>query len=257
MRGHSRTHSLQECPSYERQASRCLLYSTVHLHPQRDGPHARSFRRKEALRRRQESLSKGEKARSANDCVSINQAVVTVLLRALQDDKFAVIVAPYEADAQVILLEAELDATCVYANDADLLVMGVKNMVSEIQFRRGPGYLTGKLFSLDDIIVRPRKDAFRASPLLRHIHGRDAEGVAVPTRKPGAILQNETAAERLEMVAALSGCDWCKLPTIGSTTAINEFRWMGQTWTNRRPLLAYFRHQQFRLLARSNQSKPP
>ena len=44
---------------------------------------ARSFRRKEALRRRQESLNKGEKARSANDCVSINQDVVTVLFRAL------------------------------------------------------------------------------------------------------------------------------------------------------------------------------
>ena len=183
---------------------------------------ARSFRRKEALRRRQKSLSKGEKARSANDCVSINQDVVTVLLRALQDDRFAVIVAPYEADAQVILLEAELGAACVYANDADLLVMGVKNMVSEIQLRRGPGYLTGKLFSLDDIIVRPRKYAFRASPLLRHIHGRDAEGVAVPARKPGALLQNETAVKRLEMVAALRGCDWCKFPAIGSTTAIKR-----------------------------------
>ena len=183
---------------------------------------ARFFRRKEALRRRQESLSKGEKARSANDCVSINQDVVAVLLRALQDDRFAVIVAPYEADAQVILLEAELDAACVYGNDADLLVMGVKNMVGEIQFRRGPGYLTGKLFSLDDIIVRPRKDAFRASPLLRHIHGRDAEGVAVPAGKPGAIQQNEIAVERLEMVAALSGCDWCKFPAIGSITAINR-----------------------------------
>ena len=98
------------------------------------------------------------------------------------------IVAPYEADAQVILLEDELDAACVYANDADLLVMGVKNMVSEIQFRRVPGYLTGKLFSQDDIIVRPRKVAFRASPLLRHIHGHDAEGVPVPTRKLGALL---------------------------------------------------------------------
>ena len=183
---------------------------------------ARSFRCKEALRRRQQSLSKGEKARSANDCVSINQDVVTVLLRALQDDRFAVIVAPYEADAQVILLEAELGAACVYANDADLLVMGVKNMVSEIQLRRGPGYLTGNLFSLDDIIVRPRKDEFRASPLLRHIHGRDAEGVAVPARKPGALLQNETAVERLEMVAALRGCDWCKFPAIGSTTAIKR-----------------------------------
>ena len=170
---------------------------------------ARSFRRKEALRRRQESLNKGEKARSANDCVSINQDVVTVLLRALQDAGFVVIVAPYEADAQVILLEDELDAACVYANDADLLVMGVKNMVSEIQFRRGPGYLTGKLFGRDDIIVR-------------HIHGRDVEGVPVQTRKPGALLQNETAVERLEMVAALNGCDWCKFRVIGSNTAIKR-----------------------------------
>ena len=92
----------------------------------------RTFRRKEALRRRQESLNKGEKAPSANDCVSITQDVVTVLLRPLQEDRFAVVVAPYEADAQVVLLEDELDAACVYANDAGLLVMGVKNMVSEI-----------------------------------------------------------------------------------------------------------------------------
>ena len=125
---------------------------------------ARTFRRKEALRRRQKCLNKGEKAPSANDCVSITQDVVTVLLKVLQEDRFAVIVAPYKADAQVILLEDELDAACVYANDADLLIMGVKNMVSEIQFRRGPGYLTGKLFSRDDIIVRPRKVAFRSSP---------------------------------------------------------------------------------------------
>ena len=154
---------------------------------------ARSFRRKETLRRRQESLSKGEKARSANDCVSINQDVVTVLLRALQDDRFALIVARYEADAQVILLKAELDAACIYANDADLLVMGVKNMVSEIQFRRGPGYLTGKLFSLDDIIVRPRKDAFRASPLLRHIPGArcpTAGPPANPRRRPWTYQQH-------------------------------------------------------------------
>ena len=46
--------------------------------------------------------------------------------------------------------------------------------------------------------------------------------MAVPARKPGAILQNETAVERLEMVAALSGCDWCKFPAIGNTTAIKR-----------------------------------
>ncbi|CAM9965956.1 unnamed protein product, partial [Ascophyllum nodosum] len=140
---------------------------------------ARSFRRKEALRRREEARKKGERSQNANGCVSINQDVVTVILKALQDNDFYAMVAPYEADAQVILLEAELGAVFVYANDADLLVMGVKNLISEIDFRRGPAYLTGKLF-------------------------------------------NETAVERLEMVAALSGCDWCKFPSIGSATAIKR-----------------------------------
>ena len=167
-------------------------------------------------------MNKAEKPLSANDCVSISQDVVTVILWALKEDRYAVIVAPYEANAQVTLLEDELDAAFVYADDADLLVMGVKNLISEIQFRRGPGYLTGKLYSRDDIIVRPREEAFRASPLMRLIHGRDAEGVPVPTGNLGSLSQDETAVERLEMVAALSGCDWCELPSIGSSTAIKR-----------------------------------
>ena len=183
---------------------------------------ARSFRRKEALRRREEARKKGERSQNANGCVSINQDVVTVILKALQDNDFYAMVAPYEADAQVILLEAELGAVFVYANDADLLVMGVKNLISEIDFRRGPAYLTGKLFSRDDIIVHPPKDAFRESSLMCVIHGRDTEGTPVPAGTLGSLSQDETAVERLEMVAALSGCDWCKFPSIGSATAIKR-----------------------------------
>ena len=156
---------------------------------------ARYFRRREALRRSEEALNKGERPQNANGCVSMNQDAVTVILKALQDNLFSAMVASYEADVQVVLLKAELGAVFVYANDADLLVIGCQNLISEIEFRRGPGYLTGKLFSRDDRIVHPRKVAFRESALKRHIHGRGAESMPVPARTLGSLSKDETAVE--------------------------------------------------------------
>ena len=119
----------------------------------------------------------GDKVTNAGSCVSICSDVVTTISTTLREQRFTALVAPYEADAQVMLVERELAAGFIYANDVDLLVMGARNMISSIDFdRSSQGYLTEMLYSRALIIDNPLRESFATSALMRAIHGRDAQG---------------------------------------------------------------------------------
>lgn len=139
------------------------------------------------------AVSKGDK-RAAQDffqkCIDITPTMVAQLIEVLKQEKVKYVVAPYEADAQLVYLEKNNITTGIVSEDSDLLVFGAQVLVT-------------KLNDMGDCIVVSRKNFGNCSEL------------------PLADLSQA----QLRAMAIFSGCDYSDgIPKIGLKVAHRMIR---------------------------------
>lgn len=112
-------------------------------------------------------------------CVGLTSRIIARVARAISDRcGVDTITAPYEADAQMVFVESQLSPLyewCfVHANDSDLVVLGVSNMVCDIkQCGTQRNDLIGKVVSRDFLLNPPASifaDPARGG-FMRKLHG--------------------------------------------------------------------------------------
>ena len=154
---------------------------------------SRAKRRAESLKAGQSLMSMGKKAEAYKEfikAIDITPEMARLLIEELKRNKIQYVVAPYEADAQLAYLERKGIIQGVISEDSDLLVFGIKRLLT-------------KLDEHGDCIEINRKD-FTA---LRSIH-----------------IAGWTDADFRRM-AILSGCDYLpNIEKIGLKTAYQLVR---------------------------------
>ncbi|KAI9344936.1 PIN domain-like protein [Obelidium mucronatum] len=97
--------------------------------------HGRRMRRKEAREKALEELSKGNAAKATEmfqQCVDITPNMAWELMKVLKKQGIEFIVAPYEADAQLVYLEKIKKVHAVLTEDSDLLVFGCQRLLLKL-----------------------------------------------------------------------------------------------------------------------------
>lgn len=119
--------------------------------------------------------------------------------------------APFEADAQLVLLEQTLletiDRTYIYGNDSDLIVLGARCLLWDIKSSLDRhGLLVGSVIERE-MIVRPPPWLLaddKAGAFLRKLHGVDRDD------KTPVLLPTDIVNARLVDLACVSGNDYVK-----------------------------------------------
>ncbi|ORY50765.1 PIN domain-like protein [Rhizoclosmatium globosum] len=96
----------------------------------------RRKRRKEARKRAHEELAKGNNAKAMEmfqQCVDITPNMAWELMKVLRKQGIEFIVAPYEADAQLVYLEKIKKVDAVLTEDSDLLVFGCQRLLLKLE----------------------------------------------------------------------------------------------------------------------------
>ncbi|KAI8612721.1 PIN domain-like protein [Chytriomyces sp. MP71] len=96
----------------------------------------RRQKRKDARERAQEELRKGNATKAMElfqQCVNITPNMAHELIKTLQKEGIKYIVAPYEADAQLVFLEKIGKVHAVLTEDSDLLVFGCQRVLLKLE----------------------------------------------------------------------------------------------------------------------------
>lgn len=121
----------------------------------------RRKRREKAKQKMLEARSAKEREKSVKQVVGTSPRVTARLSRVLSASvSIETFTSPYEADAYLVFLESQLSErfprTFVYANDSDLIAIGVQRMVVDIK-RVARGELEGLVFSRATLLQPPSR----------------------------------------------------------------------------------------------------
>lgn len=132
------------------------------------------------------------------------------------------IIAPFEADPQLKLLEemfTRMGKVCyVYATDSDLVVLGVRRLLYDIDIS-----LQGRYISRAKLLV-PQEDVLGKTDSFPHTFLRLLHGIYTEDELRGGVLQladEATVTARLLWYACTNGNDYSKLPGVGERGAVD------------------------------------
>ena len=140
--------------------------------------------------------------------VSITPDMVAAVLSALRTDGQRYMVAPYEADPQLRLLDKLQIIDYVLSVDSDMIVLGVRRALLKYKHRAG----TAVLFE-QEAIFSPEEE-------------REDDSLLSACQSAGP--------EALRLFSIVAGCDYFKLPGIGPGTTAKKSIQRRSSW-----LLAY------------------
>ncbi len=112
-----------------------MVFDGDHLPLKKATEISRSNNRKEARLKAKLFLEKGQKSKAADEfkkCVDITPIMAKNLIEALKLENVKFIVAPYEADAQMVYLEKLGLVSGIITEDSDLLVFGAKCLFTKL-----------------------------------------------------------------------------------------------------------------------------
>lgn len=128
-------------------------------------------------------------------------------------DNFAVLIAPYEADAQVAYLQKIGMADVVITNDSDILLYGSRKVLYKYNWRTGTGFLS----TIDDLYLNNFESLNAPKAPSRVIDMLDGAGPNGNTT--GVALARHL---RFQQACILSGCDYTpSLVGVGLVTSVN------------------------------------
>lgn len=112
-----------------------LVFDGAYL-PSKAGTEASRAKNREESRRRGMELLKAGKAREAEKefqkAVDVTPEMARNLIEELKRNNVAYVVAPYEADSQLVYLEREGIIDGIVSEDSDLLVFGAKRLITKL-----------------------------------------------------------------------------------------------------------------------------
>ncbi|KAM0262498.1 hypothetical protein ACHAQJ_001752 [Trichoderma viride] len=96
---------------------------------------SRAKKREEKLKLAQEYLKAGKSAQATQEfqkCIDITPEMASALIQELKKMDIPYVVAPYEADAQLVYLERHGFVGGILSDDSDLLVFGAKRLLTKL-----------------------------------------------------------------------------------------------------------------------------
>jgi exonuclease-1 len=96
---------------------------------------SRAKKREEKLKLAQEHLKAGRSAQATQEfqkCIDITPEMASALIQELKKMDIPYVVAPYEADAQLVYLERNGFVGGILSDDSDLLVFGAKRLLTKL-----------------------------------------------------------------------------------------------------------------------------
>lgn len=96
---------------------------------------SRAKKREEKLRLANEYLKAGKSAQAAQEfqkCIDITPEMAAAVIQQLKEMDVPYVVAPYEADAQLVYLERHGFVGGIISEDSDLLVFGAKKLITKL-----------------------------------------------------------------------------------------------------------------------------
>ncbi|KAE8304086.1 Exonuclease 1 [Giardia duodenalis] len=136
-----------------------------------------------------------------------------VFKRLEKHDNFAVLIAPYEADAQVAYLQKLGMGDVIVTNDSDILLYGPRKALYKYNWRTGTGFLS----TIDDLYL----NGFESLNTPK-VSSRVA--ALVDNTEPNRIATGTVLARhlRFQQACILSGCDYTpSLVGVGLITSVN------------------------------------
>lgn len=179
--------------------------------------------REKALRALSASTTGAEREKHVKHCVGLTPRIIAKVGREIADRcGVDTITAPYEADAQLVFMESQLsrhyERCFVFANDSDLIVLGVSNLLWNLKWCGSPRQdLVGEVISRN-LIINPSAEIF-ADPLrgafLRRLHGVP-DGCGSPRALPPDVVE-----QRLLHLASILPHDYHNYSGVGMVSACN------------------------------------
>lgn len=120
-------------------------------HPMKIGTNEKRRTRKQDIQDRIEELIKQGNIREAKNlmarCLKVNSDMVNNLIVALKEMNIPYMIAPYEADPQLVYLEKTGHINCITTEDSDLIVYGAKKVLFKLNEMQG-----GELYNRERIL---------------------------------------------------------------------------------------------------------
>ena len=165
------------------------------------------------------SAGDSEEAENAlKKAISFNSLQVSriangVFKRLEKHDHFAVLIAPYEADAQVAYLQKIGMADVIITNDSDILLYGPRKVLYKYNWRTATGFLT----TIDDLYLNSFESLNTPKVPSRVVDMVDSMECSGNTT--GTTLARHL---RFQQACILSGCDYTpSLVGVGLITSVN------------------------------------
>lgn len=182
--------------------------------PAKEGTRVTRRRAREWARERlKAATTAAERDKATKLSVSLDERVIArvAALVSLNCCGCQTLTAPFEADAQLVLLEQTLletnDRTYIYGNDSDLIVLGARCLLWDIKSSLDQhGSLVGSVVERE-MILRPPPWLLaddKAGAFLRKLHGVDRDD------KTPVLLPADIVNARLVDLACVSGNDYIK-----------------------------------------------
>lgn len=122
-------------------------------HPMKKETNQRRRKRKMDTQEKIEMYMKKGRTKEAkalmSRCLKVDDFMVNNLIEALKDMKIPYMIAPYEADPQLVYLEREGYIDCIITEDSDLIVYGAKKILFKLNETQG-----GELYNREKILSR-------------------------------------------------------------------------------------------------------
>lgn len=145
--------------------------------------------------------------------LQVSQIANGVFKRLETHDNFAVLIAPYEADAQVAYLQKIGMADVIVTNDSDILLYGPRKALYKYNWRTGTGFLS----TIDDLYLNSFESLNAPKVPSRVVDMIDSVGPNGNTT--GVALARHL---RFQQACILSGCDYApSLVGVGLITSVN------------------------------------
>ncbi|KAI5190249.1 exonuclease 1 [Nematocida minor] len=110
-------------------------------HPMKKATNQKRRKRKAEAQSKIEACMKRGNMREAkalmSRCLKVDDAMVSNLMRALKEMSIPYMIAPYEADPQLVYLEREGYIDCITTEDSDLIVYGAKKVLFKLNEAQG------------------------------------------------------------------------------------------------------------------------
>lgn len=128
-------------------------------HPMKKETNQRRRRKKMEIQEKIEMYLEKGKLKEAKGlmsrCLKVDSFMVDRLIDALKEMKIPYMIAPYEADPQLVYLEREGHIDCIITEDSDLIVYGAKKVLFKLSETQG-----GELYNREKILSRCSESVF-------------------------------------------------------------------------------------------------